>query len=104
MVLPSKELLIAIGLDVNIHTDLYYDGNFLIIHNQYQEEVNVNIYELMHMMKELAISKKVYILSNISFIGGTARTINGSEDNLFVANTELEAVTIACEWILEQQK
>jgi len=61
MVLPSKELLIAIGLDVNIHTDLYYDGNVLVIHNQYQEEINVNIYELMHMnLKEWAKINKVF--------------------------------------------
>jgi len=107
MLLPSKELLSAVlGIEVEggIERIVLNDNTLTFAYSDEDMWSDINIYELMHMMKEWAISKKVYILSNISFIGGTAITLNGSEDNLFVANTELEAVTIACEWILEQQK
>jgi len=120
MVLPSKELLSSVlGKEkedilsiriVNNELQYYYKSlyrlgcNLKISKHKDSIIISINIYELMHMMKEWAISKKVYILSNISFIGGTAHTIKGNENNLFSANTEFEAVTKACEWILEQQK
>jgi len=118
MLLPSKELLFEVIDDLSPRVveviDIYQDNLLSTYYDCGKGEptclgYEINIYELMHMMKEWA-EKKGYILQShiigdsvckISKITNYSPYIDTLE--ILNANTEPEAVTKACEWILEQQ-
>ena len=107
----SKELLSEVlgrdvdkvkGIEANtlIYGCAHYDG-------WYDE---INIYELAHKCKELALSKNYEIESSL-FIDGSKKRIGYSqvlrEESPMLqktADTEPEAIFKACEWIMEQTK
>jgi hypothetical protein len=108
MKLPSKELLSEVlGRDVYKVKDI--ENNTLIygclVHDGWYDEIN--IYELAHKCKEWALS----VYNNIDFmVYGRSQCdliIFTQPDDIkynFNADTEIEAIFKACEWILEQTK
>jgi len=117
MVLPSRELFSAVlGYEVKvtfINREIDYNKH-LWYKLRCGDTESINIYELMHMMKKWAVTKGYAIQSeapwNEEYRNGfirqgiaELRTFTLIVD-IFNANTEHEAVTKACEWILEQQK
>ena len=110
MQLPTKELLSAV-LDINdidnIYSDLADDNE--ITYTQYANlargtrTTDINIYELMHLMKEWARTKGYLLLSG--YDNGTTWVCECTNKSMLDTYTksEPEAVTKACEWILEQQ-
>ena len=100
-----------LGLEVVYIQDYLELGE--IIFETKEIEDSINIYELMHLMKEWAYSKEYTIQSWIfgQYDKGKAKVIGiissfETKDNtpLINANTEFEAVTLACMWILKEQK
>ena len=108
MLLPSKELLSAVlNKDVCIVFSLL-DTNLLII--EWNDNLGVNseefnIYELMHLMKEWLHSQLIVVevTSGKASCHVKLQFIKDGklQDQTFVnVNTEVEAVTKACEWRL----
>ena len=118
MKLPSKELLSEVfALKINlVETDehrrkiYYYCNQFGKITGE------INIYELAHKCKEWATSKGYIMLSYMEddktgyvslgdLFGKTKVKLPQPKDSFwFEADTELEAIFKACEWIMEQTK
>lgn len=102
--LPSKELLTAVlGCDAEAY---YYNASVIKYKIDGVVEKEINIYELMHIMKEWALKQGFYTKSQLGIEKSVANIFNirfQDCDENFFADTELEAVTKACEWILEQQ-
>ena len=105
--LPSKELLSAVFC-VKIY-DYGSCGNSMIEYSNNKgadlsRYRTINIYELMHMMKEWAAAKDfelyTYRVGNEYWCDEYDRIIPYT---IQTGSTETEAVTKACEWILEQQ-
>ena len=72
---------------------------------------HINIYELMHLMKEWALkdNRVLTVLSGQDINGFKICNIGISPNKeyftkQFIADTEFEAVTKASEWILKQHK
>ena len=70
---------------------------------------HINIYELMHLMKEWTLAKGFGISSGVADHITKIRFCTISKDCLdtwdtFNEDSEFEAVTKACEWILKQHK
>jgi len=109
MQLPSKELLSAVLNNSHIHTS----GNLVnnLIHygciygnppDDYFDTVEViNIYELAHKCKEWALSKGHTL--NVQMSDDTTLVYIGSIGKDIEADTEPEAIFLACELILEQE-
>ena len=100
MTLPSKELLsIVLGFEVR---STYIADNTLLctkVINKTFTGIRINIYELQHMMKEWAWEHKWIMKSGINRDGkGFCEGMFG----IYQADTEFEAVTSACEWILKE--
>ena len=128
MKLPSKELYIDIlNIDSKYKGDTLKDG---VMHEYGFDEFdntirmvifyesknnpetglwspkNINIYELMHLMKEWANKKDYWCISGYeeNHQGSYYCMLKDMPDNkFFYADTEFEAVTKACEWILKQK-
>ena len=113
MILPSKELLSAV-LDSSIRSyELSPNGNVLYA---LKDDVSVsdgmfiNIYELMHMMKEYAFSKG-YVIYSGRRRNDTHKSImfkvsdygNCNKGNHAYSDTEFEAVVKSCKWLLKEQ-
>ena len=116
--LPSKELLSAvlgenIGKveEVNFISELSYKTYSTNNVPEWEVAIDgmysrvINIYELQHMMKEWALEQGYELTSNNNFcyvdlvlstMGHYAVRVD------FIANSEPEAVTKACEWILKE--
>lgn len=103
----SKELLSEVLKQVC--NPLLFDEqyNTLYYHNDYGNKARINAYELAHKSKEWA--KSVY--NNIDFMvygkGQCDLTIFTQPDDIkynFNADTEIEAIFKACEWILKNKK
>lgn len=112
-ILPSKELLSAVlgypitaseGVSFNV-LSFRADLEGIEIHGEQLRAIN--IYELMHLMKEWAIKNEHELMS---CGGGYCESYPKSWDSLtkpikeFYGDTEFEAVTKAAEWIKEQLK
>ena len=111
MILPSEELLreiMEIGTDSIIDDVEVYKNNILYaVDGQYADDIN--IYELMHLMKEWAVNKGFVVLSRNDSIGYRWTVILSIPSNLnfnkpFEQLSEFEAVIKACEWILKQKE
>jgi len=104
MIVPSKELLSAVLVLPIVYVQDYIEVDEVI----YETEMiagSINIYELQHKMKTWADTKNIAIQSYIWFGRGISR-VSSMDDNVELyfeesANTEFEAVTQACEWILK---
>jgi hypothetical protein len=114
MKLPSKELLekitndkIQLGVPIVLKdNEVVYKYASVPIHFY---ERHINIYELMHLMKEWAFNNGFACISG---------TMNGLKQKIailtsldvmvpkipFTESTEFEAVTEACEWLLKETK
>jgi hypothetical protein len=109
---PSKELLSdVLGYEVTeilrVHeATLIYDTSSIEVKTKASPSFpNINIYELMHIMKEWAkIEGVTHFSSWLGDNGSHARFMYGFEFHEFDASTEPEAVTKACEWILKKEK
>ncbi len=107
MILPSEELLkeiMKIGEDSMIDDVEVYKNNILYaVDGQYADDIN--IYELMKLMKQWALSKGFFILSMIDEFGGMALASTKKESAIHdeVASEEAEAVFKICEWILKEK-
>ncbi len=103
MELPSKELfeeVTEITVE-NIHYGVY-KGNV-----EYSEHGRINIYELMHMMKEWAYGQGYSLISYRNTLQVCICDIRKNGLGVFdhrAEDTEFEAVTKACEWILKEPK
>lgn len=109
MLLPSKELLSEVlGVkritDINL-TDNYITYKYFAFEYDIFED-KVNIYELMHKMKVWALSKGYRIDSAITDgrYGECVLSAGIGFSMCFEADTEFEAVTQACEFILTRKK
>ncbi len=123
MELPSKELLSDVlgfeckldepleGLENRVFFEYFHDKDKKVC------KQSINIYELMHLMKEWAFnngSEWCIDSRNDCNITGIANFGNKSfpyshidrlkANVLFQEETEFEAVTKACEWILKEPK
>jgi len=109
MILPNKELLSAvlgeecIPLEIVVNT-LYYKVSYA--ENTLLE---INIYELIHKMKEWAYNTYGLELQSgrccgVYYCWDETTGYDTYMCDASEAKTEPEAVTKACEWILEQQK
>lgn len=110
----SKELLSEVlGCDCS---SVYFEDTYNLIHYEYQYDVTwseyiqysknvINIYELAHKCKELAL-KLDYKLSSSMTDGRydecVLRICMGNE-LLFEASTEPEVIFKACQWILDNK-
>jgi len=115
MISPSKELLSAVlGEDVVSIDDTYeYSNNhanklYYLSSGTFGVYTSINIYELMHMMKEWAVKNEHELMS---CNGGYCEAFpKKTWDSLtkpikeFYGDTEFEAITEACEWILKETK
>lgn len=123
---PSKELLNAALKNYSqrkgeVVTNVELDGNFLNIYYDGSTKQSiphgwncVNIYELMHLMKVWAIQEPRFIeIFSTPTVSGKGICCMVTEDfsleeaamhegSYFYEDTEFEAVTQACEWILKQ--
>jgi len=110
MTLPSKELLSKV-LEKEVFPLSYVQkGKVLRYCNigSSNRKRNINIYELMHMMKEYIKSQNLMIIV-YHHLDTVAVEIAQNQKSIYTSPgmsvyTEPEAVTKACEWILEQQK
>ena len=68
-------------------------------------DIRINIYELMHMMKEWALEQGYWLDSGTHSKGWEANYVNkdlsSQLSGYILYSTEFEAVTQACEYILE---
>ena len=108
MKLPSKELLSKILKETYTHIEQSFH---LICVRKYNDGVlaggnDINIYELMHKMKVWALSKGYRIDSAITDgrYGECVLSAGIGFSMYFEADTEFEAVTEACEWVLKENK
>jgi len=103
MILPSKELLREVlGLDFFPHI-IRIELGYLI----YTEANKINIYELMNKMKIWAYNQsthtKGYVIKTVHYGFAVTCSVIGFEETFRRDNkTEFEAVTKACEWILNE--
>ena len=127
MKLPSAKLLNAVLSDYShrkgeVATSVELGGNYLDIYYDGNTEQCIpygwnciNIYELMHLMKVWAwcrygavvISAIASLHDSLSFTFATAKIhyldkADPTVSEPFTAETEFEAVTQACEWLLNQ--
>ena len=117
--LPSRALINAVMSFVPDAIELNKYGKSLDLYELAYEDGsvigggNINIYELMHMMKEWAYDNGYFILSAIDGYS-SVDDINDNWKQCFKLSIppqleelgnekEFEAVTKACEWIFEQQ-
>jgi len=68
------------------------------------QQESENIYELAHKCKEWAFSKKINICSGIRKNVGVVEYYCTASTNTVYADTEPEAIFLACEWIRENVK
>ncbi len=108
MILPSEELLreiMKIGEDSIIDDLEVYKNNILYaVDGQYADDIN--IYELMHSMKVLALKKGYWIDSNLGFVSIGFLGVQEAKKKFnfyYLKLNETELVTKACEWILEHK-
>lgn len=113
MILPSKKLMSAVlnedVIELQYDEDIYGD-NIIGVSRTENLFMHYNIYELMHLMKEWTGKTEYYF--TIFLGGGIGIDINkkykkGMNTVRMISvsgSTEFEAVTKACELILEQQK
>ena len=116
--LPSKELLSAVlGEDVTmvgIETGGLLFYRIMIEINEYdgvgyatkESPTSINIYELQHMMKEWLLDGEGYLFTKkIQYEKYHNWQLVIKKSDIveeFMADTEPEAVTKACEWILKE--
>ena len=122
MVLPSRELLSAVLSEDIASVEVVGNTVRYTVLNYVAEEdgeltyidlgTNINIYELMHLMKVWA-NKRGFELFSATTVAGKGECCTVPEDydleeaaihegSYTCENTEFEAVTQACEWILKQ--
>ncbi len=118
--LPSKELLSAVLKENTVFVEEVPLINKSLLKIYRIGWVNtpespcetINIYELMHLMKEWAVSTyEIEFESNFSKAMVTIETIGWCENkgewgcllDQASGSTEFEAVTKACEWILNER-
>ena len=100
MILPSKELLLAIGIHEAYVNSISIEGSNVLFHSNKYGEDFINIYELMHMMKEWVAGQGYSLNSGIATYKNQG--FCSCSGKLFWEDSEVEAVTKACEWILKQ--
>ena len=109
MTLPSKELWSAvIGKELPTHLKLFGTKDITAVSSG--EMVSINAYELLHLMKKWlrkTHDANIVIDYNCLYSESTVITtvwIKGLTPYEEKASTEFEAVTKACEWILNETK
>ena len=65
---------------------------------------DINIYELMHLMKEWANNNSYLISSDVDGNCRSEYVYNNHPSESYNEDTEFEAVIKACEWILKEAK
>ena len=113
MVLPSKELLTEVFGErvTKVHTVTNNKLSYATGSDSYRD---VNIYELVHLMKVWAIQAPRFIeIFSATTVSGKGiccvvteacglEEVAMYEESYIYGDTEFEAVTQACEWILKQ--
>ena len=103
MTLPSKELLSAVmkRTILTAKQDPQFDTYVILNRN-----TTLNLYELMHMMKEWANKQSYWLDSGAHSKGWEATYVNkdlsSQLSGYMLCSTEFEAVTQACEYILKE--
>jgi len=96
----ARNIKISIDDTILTCTYLHLDSGHLI-----KDAAAINIYELAYKCKAWAHKKKS--ISIKSFISGhvSIADISGADilDKRFIANTEVEVIIEACEWIITQE-
>jgi hypothetical protein len=105
MILPSKELLsYALGQCCKVPKRVEYNNLIYFCELQWEER-SINIYELMHMMKEWALSRGYKLSSRLTNnYRGACKVNTNRELTECYANTEPEAIFKATSYIMEQLK
>ena len=116
MNLPSKKLLsevLGYNFEISCIELAEFEAKLFIYKEGFGLKDIINIYELMHLMKEWACDKSFMLTtwySDEDEYTGREALCNIYEPYMsfdeitksFIADTEFEAVTKACEYILEQ--
>jgi hypothetical protein len=124
MKLPSKELLSAVLSEDIASVDVIGNTvNYTVLNYKTEEDgeltyidlgTNISIYELMHLMKVWAIQEPRFIeIFSTTTVGGKGVCWTATEDcgleevamyeeSYIYGDTEFEAVTQTCEWLLKQ--
>ena len=124
MVLPSRELLSAVLSEDIASVEVFGNTVRYTVLNYVAEEdgeltyidlgTNINIYELMHLMKVWASNSPRFIEIFSAFtLGGKGiccvvteacglEEVAMYEESYIYGDTEFEAVTQTCEWLLKQ--
>ena len=104
MTLPSKELLSAVlGCEITYCHEINGELRYGIYTPIGTDERTINIYELMHLMKEWAL-KQGYLLYSVPTMC-LIKTLSLEYIKEFSdVDTEFESVTKACEWIKENNE
>ena len=104
MIQVSKELLSAVLGEEVKSVELWKENS---IRYFAPKDYIINIYELMHKMKEWAVEDKGFMFSKlINFGAYTQYQVSIKQPSVeaeFMGTTEFEAMTKACEWILKEQ-
>ena len=103
----SKELLSVVVPQFNFHDDATTDENYIVFWKDGEMYSDINIYELAHKCKEWAATKNCRIFSEVQYSKHTkgARVemvVYNGKDQVFISDTEPEAIFKACEWILKE--
>lgn len=108
----SKELLgEVLKADIKKINNSILDGNLYYYKTFVKCKSKINIYELAHKCKEWALRKNYILASESNTYGGICNmSISSMDVDVFYniqsitrANTEVEAVIKACEWILNNK-
>ena len=106
----SKELLSEV-LKIDDIVHIQKEGiNYLFISRANNQAIIINIYELAHKCKDWAYSKDYSYLSgrddiffhSYKYICSVGIDESSTED--FYADTEVEAIFKACQWILDNEQ
>lgn len=113
----SKELLSEVyNTDANVVKVVFNETSKLVVYrdNQIKDKLfPVNIYELAHKCKEWAFKQKHGYIILSGFTNLTDNIYEATIENpnttgiyreIFCADTEVEAIFKACEWILKEIK
>jgi hypothetical protein len=100
----SKELVcVVLNIPKESITDIYTDGNYLLIRKINSRVEEHNIYEFAFKCKEWARDKYDITISS-SLYKNYAKSWNIDKDKSYTAKTEVEVIIKACNGILEQNK
>ena len=102
----STELISSVLVKETRHLTydtIYVEDNFIIFSYDGEYQFEVNIYEFAFKCKKWARDKYDITISS-SLYKNYAKSWNINKDKSYTAETEIEVIIEACEWVLENIK